>query len=50
MVCSLCEAMAGSLSVSTIALSWAKVVVVHSGEVGRSAVYKKYNNGPRTLS
>jgi hypothetical protein len=24
--------------------------VVDSGEVGRSAVYSKYNNGPRTLS
>jgi hypothetical protein len=24
--------------------------VVDSGEVGRSAVYSRYNNGPRTLS
>jgi hypothetical protein len=42
--CSLCEAMAGSLSVTT-AVSSAKVAVVDSGEVGRSAVYRRYNNG-----
>jgi hypothetical protein len=45
-VFSFCKAMAGSLSMATTALSSAKVAVVDSGEVGRSAVY---NNGPRTL-
>jgi hypothetical protein len=29
-------------------VSWAKVDVA-SGEVGSSAVYNRYNNGPRTL-
>jgi hypothetical protein len=48
-VCSLCDTMAGSLSVATTAVSLAKVAVVDSGEVGRSAVYSRYNNGPRTL-
>jgi hypothetical protein len=38
-VCSFCEAMAGSLSMATTAVSSAKIVVIHSGEVGRSAVY-----------
>jgi hypothetical protein len=37
-LCSFCEAMAGSLSVATTAESSAKVAVVDSGEVGRSAV------------
>jgi hypothetical protein len=32
-VCSFCEAMAGSLSIATIAVSSAKVAVVDSGEV-----------------
>jgi hypothetical protein len=41
--------MAGSLSMATTAVSSAKVAVVDSGEVGRSAVYSRYNNGPRTL-
>jgi hypothetical protein len=49
LVCSLCEAMAGSLSMATTAVSSAKVAVVDYGEVGRSAVYSRYNNGPRTL-
>jgi hypothetical protein len=49
LVCSFCEAMAGSLSVATTAVSSAKVAVADSGEVGRSAVYSRYNNGPRTL-
>jgi hypothetical protein len=49
LVCSLCEAVAGSLSVATIEVSLARVTVVDSGEVGRSAVYSRYNNGPRTL-
>jgi hypothetical protein len=48
-VCSFCEAMAGSLPMVTTAVSSAKVAVVDSGEVGRSAVYNRYNNGPRTL-
>jgi hypothetical protein len=33
----------GSTAVSS------KVAVVDCGEVGRSAVYSRYNNGPRTL-
>jgi hypothetical protein len=33
-VCSLCEAMAGSLSMATTAVSSAKVAVVDSGVVG----------------
>jgi hypothetical protein len=48
-VCSLCEAMAGSLSVATTATSSAKVAVVDSGEVGRSAVYSRYNSGPSVM-
>jgi hypothetical protein len=43
LVCSLCEAIAGSLSVASTAVPSAKVAVVEFGEVGR------YNNGPRTL-
>jgi hypothetical protein len=42
----LCEAMAGSLYMVNTAVSSAKVAVVDSGEVNRSAVY---NNGPKTL-
>jgi hypothetical protein len=49
LVCTFCEAMAGSLSVASTAVSLAKVAVVDSGEVGRSAVYIRYNNGPRTM-
>jgi hypothetical protein len=49
LVCSFCEAMAGSLSVASTAVSPAKVAVVDSGEVDRSAVCIRYNNGPRTL-
>jgi hypothetical protein len=41
--------MAGSLSVATTAVSSANVAVVDSGEVGRSAVYSRYNIGRRTL-
>jgi hypothetical protein len=37
-VCSLCEAMAGSLSVSTTAVLSTKVAVVDFAEVSRSAV------------
>jgi hypothetical protein len=49
LVCSLYDAMAGSLLVAGAAVSSAKIAVVDSGEVGRSAVYSRYNNGPRTL-
>jgi hypothetical protein len=38
------------LPMATTAVSSANVVVVDSGEVGRSAVYSRYNIGPRTLS
>jgi hypothetical protein len=41
--------MAESLSKATTAVRLAKVAVVDFGEVGRSAVYSRYNNGPRTL-
>jgi hypothetical protein len=41
--------MVGSMSVATIAVSSAKMAVVASGEVGRSAVYSRYSNGLRTL-
>jgi hypothetical protein len=44
------EAVAGSLSVATTAVSSAKVAVMKPGEVGRSAVYTRYSKGPRTLS
>jgi hypothetical protein len=47
---SLCEAMAGSLSMATTGVSSAKVAMVDSGAVGRSAVYSRYNNDPRTLT
>jgi hypothetical protein len=33
--------------VATTAVSLAKVAVVDCGEVVRSAVYSRYNNGPR---
>jgi hypothetical protein len=42
--------MARSQSMVTTAVSSAKVAVVDPVEVGRSAVYSRYNNGPRTLS
>jgi hypothetical protein len=41
--------MAESLSVATTAVSSAKVAVIDSGEVSRSAMYGKCNNGPKTL-
>jgi hypothetical protein len=44
-----CEAMAGSLSTATTAVSSSKVDVVDSGEVGRSAVYSRYKNLHGTL-
>jgi hypothetical protein len=49
LVCSFYEAMAGSLSMATTAVSLTKVAVIDSGEVDKSAVYSRYNNGPRTL-
>jgi hypothetical protein len=42
--CSLSEAMAGSLSVSSTAVSSTKNALIDSGEVGSSVVYRKYNN------
>jgi hypothetical protein len=44
------EAVAGSLSAATNAMSSAKVAVMEPGEVGRSAVYRKYSKRPRILS
>jgi hypothetical protein len=41
--------MALSLSMGTTAVSSAKVAVVDSGEVGRSAVYSRCDDGPRTV-
>jgi hypothetical protein len=43
-VCSSYEAVAGSLSVASSAVSSTKVTVVDSGEVGRSVVYSRYNS------
>jgi hypothetical protein len=40
--------MAGSLSMASTAISPAKITVIDFGEVGRSAVYSRYNNDPRT--
>jgi hypothetical protein len=39
----------GSLSVVRTAVSSANVAMVVVGEVGKSAVYMRYSNGPRTL-
>jgi hypothetical protein len=50
LVCSFCEAMAGTLSKASTAVFSVKVSVVYSGEVGRSAVYSRHNNAPRALS
>jgi hypothetical protein len=41
--------MAGSMSVASTAIPSAKVDMVDSGEVGRSAVNSRYNTGSRTL-
>jgi hypothetical protein len=49
LICSFCEAMAGSLSVASAAAVSAKVAVADYGEVGRCAVHGRYNNDPRTL-
>jgi hypothetical protein len=48
-VCNLIEAIAGSLSVASIADSSAKVTVVDCCEVDRSVVYNRCSNGTRTL-
>jgi hypothetical protein len=40
---------AGSLSVASTAVSSANVAVIVSEVVGRSAVYNRYNSGPRSL-
>jgi hypothetical protein len=34
---------------ATTPVSLAKVAVIDSSKVGRSAAYNRYNNGPRTL-
>jgi hypothetical protein len=49
LACSLYDAMAGSLPVASTAGSSTNVAVMDSGEFGRSAVYSRYNNDPRTL-
>jgi hypothetical protein len=42
--------MPGLLSAANTAVSSANVAFVDSVEVGRSAVYSRYNSGPRTLA
>jgi hypothetical protein len=42
--------MAGSLTVASTTALLAKVAVVESAKVGRSAMYRRYNDDPRTLS
>jgi hypothetical protein len=44
--CSFCEAMVGLLAVASSAVLLAKVAVVDTGVMGRSAVYSKYNDCP----
>jgi hypothetical protein len=41
--------MAGLLTMASTAVSSANIAVVDYVEFGRSAVYSRYNNGPRTL-
>jgi hypothetical protein len=48
-ICSLLEAMGGSLSVAITAVLSAKVADVVSGEIGRSAVNSRKSVAPRTL-
>jgi hypothetical protein len=43
------EAVAGPLSVATIAVLSAKVAVKELGKIGRSAVCSRYSKGSRTL-
>jgi hypothetical protein len=45
LVCSFCEAMAGSLSVASTSGSSAKVAMVDSGEIGRFVVFSRYSSG-----
>jgi hypothetical protein len=47
LVCSFYEAMAESLSVVNTEVSSSNVAVVDSVEGGSSAVYSRYNEGPR---
>jgi hypothetical protein len=49
LICSFYEAMAGSLPMTSTGVLSVKVAVIESGEVGRSALYSRDNNGPRTL-
>jgi hypothetical protein len=42
--------MAGSLSLVSTALTLVNVAVVDSCDLGRSAVYSRFGNDPRTLS
>jgi hypothetical protein len=49
LVCSLYEAMAGSLSMATTAVLSAGFAVFYSGDVGRTVVYSRYSNVPRML-
>jgi hypothetical protein len=49
LVSSFCEAMSGSLSVANTAALSANVAVVDAVELGRSSVYSRYNDCPRTL-
>jgi hypothetical protein len=49
LACSLCDAMSGSLSVASTAVLSAKFAVIDSCEVGRSAMYNRYNNCHRNL-
>jgi hypothetical protein len=50
LVCSLCEAITGSMSMANTTLSSAKLAVVDCAEGDSSAVYNRYNNSPRTLT
>jgi hypothetical protein len=49
LVCSFCEAMTGSLSVAGTALLSTEFAIVDCCVVGRSSMYSRYNNDPRTL-
>jgi hypothetical protein len=49
LVCNFCEEMVGLPSVASTVVLSAKVAVVESNVDGRSTVYSRYNNGPRTL-
>ena len=48
-VCSLCVAISGSAWAVRTAVSSAKVAVSVSAVAGKSAVYRRYRSGPRTL-